>query len=64
MTYPNNFETKINFDKIRLLLKDQCTSILGKEKADEITFSTDFDEINGQINQTAEFVRILERFLD
>ena len=59
MTYPQNFETKISFDKIRSLLKDQCTSILGKEKADEIIFSTDFDEIDEHINQSAEFVRIL-----
>ncbi len=60
MTYPNNFESKTGFDKIRLLLKEECLSPLGKEKVDEMTFSTGFEKVLNEVNQTAEFVRITQ----
>ena len=31
LVYPDNFESKIGFDKIRDLLKGRCLSDLGKE---------------------------------
>ncbi|MDR0874321.1 MAG: endonuclease MutS2 [Prevotellaceae bacterium] len=64
MTYPQNFETKIGFDKIRTLLKEQCSSVLGKEKVDAVGFSADYDTISTQIRQTDEFVRILQEESD
>jgi DNA mismatch repair protein MutS2 len=60
MTYPDNFENKTGFDKIRLLLKDECLSPLGKEKTDEMIFSTDYEKTLDQVNQTAEFVKIIQ----
>ena len=60
MTYPNNFENKTGFDKIRLLIKEECISPLGKEKVDEMSFSTDFEKVLNEVNQTAEFVRITQ----
>ena len=60
MIYPNNFENKTGFDKIRLLLKDECLSPLGKEKTDEMAFSTDYEKVLDQVNQTAEFVKIIQ----
>ena len=58
MIYPNNFEHKIGFDEIRSLLKGYCLSTLGKEKVDEICFSTDFQTLNEQMLQIREFRRL------
>ena len=60
MIYPNNFEHKLGFDEIRRLLKERCLSTLGKEKVDEIAFSTDCHEINEWLNQVREFRRLKE----
>ena len=58
MIYPNNFEHKLGFDEIRRLLKERCLSTLGKEKVDEIAFSTDCAEINEWLRQVYEFRRL------
>ena len=60
MIYPNNFEHKLGFDEIRRLLKERCLSTLGKEKVDEIAFSTDCHEINEWLSQVREFRRLKE----
>ena len=60
MIYPNNFEHKLGFDEIRRLLKERCLSTLGKEKVDEIAFSTDADVINEWLAQVREFRRLQE----
>ena len=60
MIYPNNFEKKLGFDEIRRLLKERCLSTLGKEKVDEMTFSTDVDVINEQLAQVREFRSLQE----
>ena len=59
MIYPDNFEQKTGFDKIRQLLKEKCLSNLGEEKVDLIRFSSDYDAISTKLNQTEEFVRII-----
>ena len=60
MIYPNNFEHKLGFDEIRRLLREHCLSTLGKEKVDEITFSTDGSEVNEWLSQVREFRRLQE----
>ena len=60
MIYPNNFEQKIGFNEIRGLLKERCLSTLGKEKVDEITFSSDADVVNEWLEQIREFRRLQE----
>ena len=60
MIYPNNFEHKLGFDEIRRLLREHCLSTLGKEKVDEMTFSTDVSEINEWLSQVREFRRLQE----
>ena len=60
MIYPNNFEQKIGFDEIRSLLRERCLSTLGKEKVDEIAFSTDVSVVNEWIAQVREFRRLQE----
>lgn len=58
--YPDNFEQKIEFNKIRQLLSDRCLSSLGREKVEEMHFTSSFEEINTLLSQTEEFVRIRE----
>ena len=59
MIYPKNFETKIGFTEVRTLLKEHCLSTLGKEKVDQLTFSTRADEVNEWLCQVREFRRLL-----
>jgi DNA mismatch repair protein MutS2 len=58
--YPDSFEYKIDFQKVRQLITDRCLSTLGKEKVDEMQFSTSFEVIQILLAQTEEFVRIKE----
>ncbi|MDR2139040.1 MAG: Smr/MutS family protein [Tannerella sp.] len=60
MIYPENFESRIGFDQIRQLVSDRCLSTLGKERVDAIRFSDCRDVISGQLDQTDEFMRILQ----
>ncbi|MDR0680692.1 MAG: Smr/MutS family protein [Dysgonamonadaceae bacterium] len=60
MIYPENFECKIGFDKIRQLITNQCLSSLGEEKVSEMTFSSDYDFIHKQLHLVQEFTRIIQ----
>lgn len=60
MIYPNNFEQKIGFNEIRQLLRGYCLSTLGKEKVDEMAFSSDSNHIRQQLLQLREFRHLLE----
>lgn len=58
VTYPQNFEEKIGFDKIRGMLKEACLCELGKQKVDEISFYTSFDLVSKLLGQAEEFRQI------
>ena len=60
MIYPKNFESKIGFDEIRQLLKGYCLSTLGKEKVDEIAYSTDAAVVNEWLEQVREMRRLMQ----
>lgn len=60
--YPDNFEVKIGFDRIRELLKNKCLSSMGEELADEMGFMSHFGEVHTRLSETDEFVRILREF--
>lgn len=60
--YPENFEVKTGFNRIRELLKNKCISPLGKEYVQNMQFSTDFDTVHRQISETDEFMRILREY--
>ncbi len=59
MIYPQNFEEKIGFDKVRNLLKNACLSTLGKDKVLEMQFITNFETIQVSLTQVEEFKHIL-----
>lgn len=58
MIYPENFEEKIGFDKIRELLREKCHSPMGKEQVDQMQMTTDVKTINREVRLTAEIVRL------
>ena len=60
MIYPQNFETRIEFDAIRRMLKEQCLCRLGRERVDEMQFLTDYDAIETRLNEVAEFMLMMQ----
>ena len=63
MIYPENFETKIGFDRIRQLLSDNCLSPMGMEQVAGIQFEKNAGIIGYNLSATFEFQQIL-RFED
>lgn len=60
MVYPENFESKIKFDKIRQLIRNSCLSDMGKELTDAMKFSADAGEIREKLTETQEFMAIIQ----
>ena len=60
LVYPENFESKIGFDKIRELVKGRCLSNLGHELVDKISFSDDFAQLTEDLSLVSEFVVIIQ----
>jgi DNA mismatch repair protein MutS2 len=58
--YPDTFEQKLNFAKIRELLSEHCLSGLGREWIDQMIFSTQFDQVQSWLGQTEEMLRAEE----
>ena len=51
MIYPQNFETRIEFDAIRRMLKDACLCQLGRERVEDMQFMTDFTAVDTRLNE-------------
>ena len=60
MIYPENFESKIKFDKIRQLISNNCLSDMGRELVSDIKFSTNAGWIETSLAETSEFMRICQ----
>ena len=59
MIYPENFEHKIGFDKIREQVSARCVSVMGTEQVEAMAFMTDADTLLGHLDETDEMKRIL-----
>ena len=66
MIYPDNFESKIKFDKIRHLISRNCRSEMGKALVEQMCFSDNKEQIEEAQKETAEFMQIMreEEFPD
>lgn len=66
MIYPENFESKIKFDKIRHLISRNCRSEMGKALVEEMCFSDRKEQIEEAQKEVSEFMRIMreEEFPD
>src|SRR5210317_1689910 len=60
MLYPSNLEEKIGFDKIKQAIRQKCTGEYGQSYVDNIKFSSDYELIRKLLNQTNEFLKILQ----
>ncbi len=60
--YPNNFEVKIGFDRIREMLNNKCISTMGNEWVSEMHFQTSHKTLSNQLSEVEEFCRIIREF--
>jgi DNA mismatch repair protein MutS2 len=60
MIYPDNFESKIGFDRIRGLLTERCISPMGIEKVQAIRFIDDHKRLSQMLSATSEFQQLLQ----
>lgn len=60
MIYPKNFESKIGFDTVRHEIERRCISPLGTSWCSEMHFSSNSDEVTCWLEQTNEFLSILQ----
>lgn len=60
MIYPVHFEQKIGFDQVRQLLSAACTSSLGREKVDAMTFLTDYDALVVLLDRAQEYLHLTD----
>lgn len=60
MIYPNNFEQKIGYTEIRQMLKGYCLSPLGESLVDEMSFTSDAQQVNVWMDEIREMQRIGE----
>ncbi len=59
MIYPENFENKIGFDRIRNMLAEKCLSPMGLEKTEAIEFIDDYNSLKLKLAATYEFQLLL-----
>ncbi len=64
MIYPNNFEAKLFFSKVREMIMDTCLSPMGRERVEKMSFSTDYDLLIRWLKQTDEMMHINEEGSD
>lgn len=57
--YPENIESKIDFTAIRTQLMGACSSVLGREQVEQITFLTDKERILFLLRETEELGHIM-----
>jgi len=57
--YPDNLEEKIDFDKIKELIREECTGIPGADFVKKIAFTKDRRLLTRLLSQTEEFRQIL-----
>ena len=55
MIYPENFEHKVGFDKIKELVKKKCISDLGTKKIDQVKCSDNLQLIRTLLGEIHEF---------
>ena len=61
MIYPEQFEAKIGFDRIRDLVRSHCLFEPGRERVDRMGFMTGMEEIEQELTLVEEFKAICEQ---
>jgi DNA mismatch repair protein MutS2 len=58
--FPESALVQLEFDKIKLLLKEQCNTEYGKSKAEDLRIHTKKDFIDDELKQTDEYKQLLD----
>lgn len=58
--YPDTFEQKLYFNKIREFIIDGCLSEMGRERAEKMTFSNQYESVVTWLQQTNEMMHIAD----
>lgn len=64
MIFPESFENKIGFDKIRILVEENCSGPLSVDEVRKMAFSKDYSIVRRNLWQTEEMLSILKNSLD
>lgn len=59
MIYPNDFETKVGFDRVRKMVEAYTATQLAKEKLSGLTLMSDARQVHAMLSQTSEMKSIL-----
>ncbi len=59
MIYPKDFEIRLGFDRIRNMISERLTMRLSQERLSEMSFSSDFSEIDRRLSEVDEMRHIL-----
>lgn len=57
--WPEHFEEKTGFDRIRGMLHNKCVSVMGHEWVDDIRFQPDYHVVLPRLEEVNEFCRII-----
>ncbi|MBZ0241741.1 MAG: Smr/MutS family protein [Bacteroidales bacterium] len=63
MIYPNNFEEKLGFDRLREWLASYCISLMGDEQAQKMQFETSLPVIQEKLDLIEEFMKLMDNGL-
>ncbi len=58
--YPETFEQKLYFNKIREFIIEGCLSEMGRERAEKMSFSNHYDNVTSWLKQTYEMMHIAD----
>ncbi len=58
MIYPDNFEAKLYFSRIREMIRESCLCEMGRERVDGMSFSSGYEELMVWLKQTNEMMHI------
>lgn len=60
MLYPESFEEKIGFSRIRIMLSDACLCSAGETYVSRIHFSTDIRMLRALLGETGEMMQVMQ----
>ncbi|MEG1635502.1 MAG: hypothetical protein RR388_07735, partial [Rikenellaceae bacterium] len=59
MIYPQDFESRLGFERIRQMINDGCSTELAREIAAQCSFSTDLESVRRDLLRTSQMVECL-----
>jgi len=60
MIYPDNFEQKIDFVRIREAVKNNCLGEVGRWLVSQMRFMTKFADVRNRLTEVSEFMQIIQ----